>query len=95
MIQSNGVILDANGVSEYINPLINVYFNSSSKFVPTIGVAQVGKITGEGEAESFNIVSQIGTYEYTLKNPSFEEVQQVVLAGLQLDYPSVEFTIVA
>jgi hypothetical protein len=95
MIQANGVILDANGISEYVNPLINVYFNSSSKFVPTIGVAQVGKITGEGEAESFNIVSQIGTYEYTLENPSFEEVQQVVLAGLQADYSDVTFTIVA
>ena len=89
MIQAKGVILDANGVSEYINPLINVYFNSSSKFVPTIGVAQVGKITGEGEAESFNIAAQIGTYEYTLQNPSFEEVQQVVLAGLKADYSDI------
>jgi hypothetical protein len=95
MIQANGIIHDSNGVTEYPNPLINVYFNSSSKFVPSIGVAQVGKITGESEAESFNPVAQIGTYEYTLQNPSFEEVQQVVLAGLKLDYPSVEFLIVA
>ena len=95
MIQANGIIKDSNGVTEYANPLINVYFNSSSKFVPTIGVAQVGKITGEGESESFEAVANIGTYEYTLENPSFEEVQQVVLAGLKLDYPSVEFTIVA
>jgi hypothetical protein len=95
MIQANGIIKDSNGVTEYVNPLINVYFNSSSKFVPTIGAAQVGKITGENETESFNIIAQIGTYEYTLENPSFEEVQQVVLAGLKLDYPSVEFSIVA
>ena len=94
MIQAKGIIQDINGVTEYVNPLINVYFNSSSKFVPTIGVAQVGKITGENEAESFNIVAQIGTYEYTLQNPSFEEVQQIVFAGLQADYPSVEFIIV-
>jgi hypothetical protein len=65
MIQANGIIKDSNGVTEYANQLINVYFNSSSKFVPTIGVAQVGKITGEGEAISFNIIAQIGTYEYT------------------------------
>jgi hypothetical protein len=95
MIQANGIIKDSNGVTEYSNPLINVYFNSSSKFVPTIGVAQVGKISGEGKAESFNIVAQIGTYEYTLQNPSFEDVEQVVLAGLQADYPQVTFTIVA
>jgi hypothetical protein len=95
MIQAKGIIQDSNGVTEYSNPLINVYFNSSSKFVPTIGVAQVGKITGEGEAESFNIVAQIGTYEYTLENPSFEQVQNVVLAGLQADYSDVTFTIVA
>jgi hypothetical protein len=95
MIQANGIIKDSNGVTEYSNPLINVYFNSSSKFVPTIGVAQVGKIVTQGENESFNPVAQVGTYEYTLANPSFEEVQNVVLAGLKLDYPSVEFTIVA
>lgn len=94
MIQANGVILDANGVSEYVNPLINVYMNSGSKFVPTIGVAQVGKITGEGENLSFNIVAQIGIYNYTLENPSFEEVQNVVLSGLILDYPNVTFSIV-
>jgi hypothetical protein len=95
MIQANGIIKDSNGVSEYVNPLINVYFNSSSKFVPTIGVAQVGKIVMQGDSESFNIVAQIGTYNYTLENPSFEEVQQVVLTGLQADYLDVTFTIVA
>ena len=95
MIQANGIIHDSNGVTEYSNPLINVYFNSSSKFVPTIGVAQVGKITGEGESESFEAVANIGTYEYTLENPSFLEVQQEVLAGLEADYLDVTFSIVA
>ena len=94
MIQANGIIHDSNGVTEYANPLINVYMNSGSKFQPTIGVAQVGKLVSEGENESFNIVAQIGTYEYTLANPSFEEIQAVVLAGLQADYPEVTFTII-
>ena len=94
MIQANGTILDANGVSEYVNPLINIYMNSGSKFQPTIGVAQIGKIVGEGETESFNAVAQVGTYEYIAPNPSFEEVQNTVLAGLQADYPEVTFTIV-
>jgi hypothetical protein len=97
MIQATGIIKDSNGVSEYVNPLINVYMNSSSKFTPTIGVAQVGKLitNGEEQPSSFSPVSQVGTYEYTLANPSFEEIQNVVLAGLQADYPEVTFTIIA
>jgi hypothetical protein len=94
MIQANGIIKDSNGVTEYSNPLINVYMNSGSKFVPTIGVAQVGKIVTQGETESFNPVAQIGTYEYTLENPSFLEVQQAVLTGLETDYPEVTFSII-
>jgi hypothetical protein len=95
MIQANGIIKDSNGVTEYANPLINVYFNSSSKFVPTIGVAQVGKLVGANESETFETIANIGTYEYTLENPSFENVQNVVLTGLQKDYSSVQFSIVA
>jgi hypothetical protein len=95
MIQANGIIKDSNGVTEYANPLINVYMNSCSKFVPTIGVAQVGKIVTQGENESFNAIAQIGTYNYTLENPSFDQVQNIVLAGLQADYLDVTFTIVA
>jgi hypothetical protein len=94
MIQANGIIHDSNGVTEYANPLINVYMNSGSKFTPTLGVAQVGKIVTQGETESFNPVAQIGTYEYTLENPSFLEVQQAVLTGLEADYPEVTFTII-
>ncbi len=95
MIQANGIIHDSNGVTEYSNSLINIYMNSGSKFTPTLGVAQVGKIVTQGETESFNPVAQIGTYEYTLANPSFEEIQNVVLAGLQADYPEVTFEIIA
>jgi hypothetical protein len=96
MIQSLGIIHDSNGVTEYANPLINIYMNSGSKFTPTLGVAQVGKLVEATETQpaSFNIVAQVGTYQYTLANPSFEEIQNVVLAGLQADYPEVTFTII-
>jgi len=94
MIQANGIIKDSNGVTEYSNPLINVYFNSSSKFVPTLGVAQVGKIEIQGENQSFNPIASIGTYEYKIQNPSFEEVENFVLNGLIIDYPAVTFTII-
>jgi hypothetical protein len=97
MIQSIGTIVAQDGVTEYKDATINVYMNSSSKFTPTIGVAQVGKLVAATETQpaSFNIVAQIGTYEYTLANPSFEEVQAVVLEGLEADYPEVTFTIIA
>ena len=97
MISFLGTILAQDGVSEYTDGTINVYMNSSSKFVPTIGVGQVGKLVAATETQpaSFNIVAQVGTYEYTLENPSFEEVQEVVLAGLQADYPEVTFSIIA
>ncbi len=94
MIKSTGIIPAQDGVSEYKDALINVYMNSGSKFTPTIGVAQVGKIVKQGESESFNPVSQLGTYEYTEPNPSFEAVQLTVLEGLKKDYPSVTFEIV-
>jgi len=94
MIQAKGIIKDANGVTEYANPLINVYMNDSSKFVPTIGAAQVGKIESQGENKSFNIVAQIGIYKCNGQNPTFEQVQAIVLAGLQQDYPTVIFEIV-
>jgi hypothetical protein len=94
MIQAKGTILSSDGVTEYANPLINVYFNSSSKFQPTIGAAQVGKIVSQDENKSFNIVAQIATYQYNGQNPTFEQVQAIVLAGLQQDYPTVIFEIV-
>jgi hypothetical protein len=94
MIQAKGTILSSDGVSEYVNPLINVYFNSSSKFEPTLGIAQVGKIVTNNDIESFIPVAQIGTYQYKYENPSFDVIQHIVLAGLILDYPSVTFEIV-
>ena len=96
MISFLGTIVAQDGVSEYKDATINVYMNSSSKFTPSIGVAQVGKLipATEYQSASFNPVAQIGTYEYTLANPSFEEIQNVVLAGLQADYPEVTFSII-
>jgi hypothetical protein len=96
MITFLGTIVSQDGVSEYKDALINIYMNSSSKFTPTLGVAQVGKLvaTSEEQSSSFSPVAAVGTYEYTLPNPSFEEVQAVVLAGLQADYPEVTFTLI-
>jgi hypothetical protein len=99
---SNGLIIS--------NTDINVCVQDSDKFTPTIGYAQPGKVIPavmipgptEGEPEivgpperfelAFN--GNIGAYNYVGPNPSFEEVQATVLAGLQADYPTVTFEIV-
>lgn len=94
MIKSVGVIPSTDGVSEYKDATINVYMNSGSKYTPTLGIAQVGKIVTQGESVNFNPVAQVGTYEYTSPNPSFDEIQLVVLAGLTKDYPNVTFEII-
>ena len=96
MIKTTGIIPAQDGVSEYKDPMINVNMNSSSKFTPTLAVAQVGKLTEATETQpaSFSPVAAVGTYEYTEPNPSFEAVQLVVLEGLKKDYPTVTFEIV-
>lgn len=94
MIQATGTIMDANGVSEYVNPLINIYMVSGSKFQPAQGVAQVGKVVTQGEYEYFNGVAQIGTFNYELPNPSFEQIQETVKSGLEIAYPDCTFAIV-
>ena len=94
MIQATGTIPQNDGVTSFVNPLINVHFTTPQKYSPAIGVAQVGKVVGEGETETFNPVANVGSYNHEGPNPSFEEVQNTVLAGLQKDYPDVTFVIV-
>jgi hypothetical protein len=95
MIQATGTVPSSNGIASYTNPLINVYLHTSSKFSPTIAVAQVGKIISQGEEnENFDPVEQICTSAFDLKNPSFEVVQNLLLADLKDKYPAVTFEII-
>jgi len=96
MIQSTGVIPAQDGVSEYKDLVINIYSVDASKFVPVLGVAQVGIFTEATEhtKASFSPVAQIGTYEYVSSDPAFSGIQEAVLAGLQKDYQTVTFEIV-
>jgi len=96
MIQSTGTIPAQDGVSEYKDQTITVYMVSPSKYQPTLGVAQIGKYTEatQNQPASFSPIAQVGTYTHEGANPSFEEVQNAVLLGLQKDYPTVTFAIV-
>ena len=92
MIQTQGTITI--GLANYENPLLNIYFGSATKFTPSQGIAQVGTITISEEVSTFNAVANVGTYDYVSENPSFDEVQNAVLAGLAIDYPTCTFAIV-
>jgi len=96
MIQSTGTIIGQDGISKYTDLVINVYFASPSKYTPSIGVAQVGIFTEATESEpaNFNAIAKLGVYTYEGVDPSFTEVQNAVLAGLQADYPNVTFEII-
>lgn len=93
MIQGNGTL--TMGVVSYINPLINIWMLSPSKYQPTQGVAQIGFVQETtSTTNSFNAVTSCGTYNYDGINPSFDDVQNAVLLGLQNDYPMVTFVII-
>jgi hypothetical protein len=95
MIQATGQIPCSNGIANFSNPVINVYLNTPNKYSPTIAVAQVGKILNRGEDnESFEIVEEICTSKYEIKNPSFEAVQNLLLTDLQAKYPTVTFEVI-
>jgi hypothetical protein len=93
MIQGTGTL--TMGVVSYINPLINIWMLSASKYTPTQGVAQIGFVQETtSPTQSFNAVTSCGTYNYNGLNPSFNDIQNAVLFGLKADYPDMIFTIV-
>lgn len=92
MIQTSGTITI--GLANYADPLLNVYFGSATKFTPSQGIAQIGTITTNDEVSTFNAVTNVGTYDYLSENPSFDEVQNAVLLGLAIDFPTCTFAIV-
>lgn len=95
MIQATGTIPSNNGIAEFQNPVINVYVNTANKYNPTIAVAQVGKVvTNIENQESFEAVEAICTSEYQIKNPSFEAVQNLLLADLQAKFETVTFEVI-
>jgi hypothetical protein len=91
MIQTKGTINI--GLANYTDPLLNVYFGSATKFTPSQGIAQVGTITVNEKVSTFNAVANVGTYNYEGANPSFDAIQNAVLAGLATDYPTCTFSI--
>ncbi len=100
MIKATGIITLQDGVSQLKDPMINIYMVSQNKFVAAYGVAQAGKVIEKTETqpESFqsitNIGGESGDWKVETPNPTFEQVQDVCLAGLKKKYPTVTFEIV-
>ncbi len=100
MIKATGIITLLDGVSQLKNPDINIYVAMPQKKVPAYGVAQAGKYTPATETteESFlqiqNIGGEDGSWNVKTPNPTFDEIQTVVLEKLIEKYPTVVFKIV-
>ena len=100
MIQATGTITKQDGVTSYVNPLINVYFASPMKGVQNIIAAQV--CTSEQVEEEEEVVTKhtaisdgmILQTSFAQENPSFNQAQDVLLAALRTGYPNVTFEII-
>ena len=100
MIKTVGIITLQDGVSQLNNPDINVYLCSPNKWAGAYGIAQAGKVIAatENQPESFQAITNVGGesgyWKVETPNPTFEQVQAVVLAELKKKYPTVTFEIV-
>jgi hypothetical protein len=91
MIQGNGTIQI--GVSTYINPLINVYYNNSLFRSDIIVVAQIC----QPATENTPLTAVLDILNITIANVienTFEAAQAQLLLDLRAKYTDCEFTII-
>jgi hypothetical protein len=98
MIQAKGNIETNDGLI-FKDPLISLNVYSPSKFQPTYANLLIGKILEGANGDNtkskyFSSTYDFLTLPFELENPSFEELQQLVLDELQDLYPLVTFEIV-
>ena len=98
MIQTKGNILQENGVSQWVNPLINIYYANPMAGSDTNVVCQVAKwLTPETKEEQpvLQIIEGLTNFSFpTSVSTDFKTIQGLVLKGLQEQYPDCTFTIV-
>jgi hypothetical protein len=56
MIQATGTIVSSNGIAKYVNPIINVNYNGSDKFIGVIVTAEVGEI--KEKTQTYEVVEK-------------------------------------
>lgn len=96
MIQATGTITKSDGVTTYVNPLINVYFSSPTKGEPNIIAAQVCKQVTEND-EIFIVTVRDGEIlqaTFVQDNPTFEQAQTALKTALETTFPNIQFEIV-
>lgn len=96
MIQATGTITKSDGVTTYVNPLINVYFSSPKKGEPNIIAAQVCKQVTENDETKILMINdgQILQTTFVQDNPTFEQAQTQLKAVLETAFPTIQFEIV-
>jgi hypothetical protein len=92
MIQSTGTITMSDGVTSFINPLINVALSYPTKGEPSIVTAQVCKMVGEKVEKIMG--GQLHAIPFVQPNPDFESAQEALKTALESAYPNVTFEIV-
>jgi hypothetical protein len=94
MIQATGTITMSDGVTSFINPLLNIYHNNPTKGRPQTLAAQIAVVkTVEGQPV-INTVMDVLLCEYNVSNPNFEDAQLYLKGQLETAFPTVTFEIV-
>jgi hypothetical protein len=96
MIQATGTITKQDGVTTFVNPLLNVSHNNSCYGKPQTLAAQVVVMTTVGEQTFAQpiIYGEILMCLYNVNNPTFEGAQLFLKEQLEKAFPTVTFKIV-
>lgn len=94
MIQTTGTIVMGDGVTSYINPLLNVYHNNRAKGKPQVLAAQVAIMKTVNEQTFAEPVADVLVVEYSVDYLTFENAQLYLKSQLETAFPNVTFQIV-
>jgi hypothetical protein len=94
MIQATGIISKMDNKIQYVNPLINIKMISDNKFSKTKAFIETGTIVEYNKIKMFKSLNIMDIFSFDIKNPSFNEIQELVKAKLKELYPEVAFDII-
>lgn len=105
MIQIIGTIVGQDGVSTFINPLLNLKVAHENKYFPIVVTVEVGQeqtyiestseiIEGivtpvEKEQKRFVAAQDLCTFIYGISGYSFDAIQELVKIDLQQKFPTI------
>jgi hypothetical protein len=90
MIQVTGTITATDGLSKYIDAILNLNISDPNKFAKKHVSVDVFTTHG-GNYKKINTVFE---KEYVMTNPSFDSLQEAVKSDLETAFPTLSFEIV-